>query len=577
MLSTTLHPSLSVAVALCLSLAAAPTANAQGWKSDADDPAPGPQDGVMLLPEESAQRGLTLERLDAVDWAGWEDLSGLLGDIHTRTGIPGLAAAFVGGGELVDHATVGVQSFGRETPLAPAARFHLGSVTKSFTALLVGVLVERGELDWDTTVGEALGDFQMREEYRGVTLEQLLQHRGGLPAYTHGRPAGHSQDIVYTGTPRERRAGFLADVLMQPPAASPGSAMLYSNAGYALAGHMAERATGLAWEDLVRRSIFTPLEMSSAGFGFPDQPLGHVGAGPQFIPLPNDAYPPLEIIAPAGNIHCSVADLARYARAHLAGLAGRDGIVKAATIRRLHTPPSSGGVAYAAGWRIGALPSGAPEHWHGGTVAASYAELRLYPRTGSAVIVLTTVSSGLGETLAAQLGRALRERHLPDVPPSGGVTAPAGYVSQGDGGEQIQIEKQASTPEQDARFWSVIRGLSDAFNNEDRAAYRALFAASYDLADADSMFDFMARGVLPKRGGLHSFHEPSPPLIVGDATRPMRMVTFHLENGYPGFFGFTPDEAGKIEEFSLFVKSDLCPHGTDRRCPLSVKLAGELE
>ena len=53
-----------------------------------------------------------------------------------------------------------------------------------------------------------------------------------------------------------------------------------------------------------------------------------------------------------------------------------------------------------------------------------------------------------------------------------------------------------------------------------------------------------------------------------------RAVTFHLENGYPGYYGISLNDEGQIMEFSLFIKGDMCPNGTDRRCARNVKTLG---
>ena len=494
-------------------------------------------------------------RMDDVDWEGWTDLRGLLTDIHERTGVPGLAAAFVRDGEVVAQATVGVDAVGEDAAIGDDARFHLGSVTKSMTALWIARVVEEGVLEWTTTVGEALDDLPMREGYRAVTIEQLLRHRGGLPAYTHGRPEGHDADKRYTGTAIERRASFLADVLRVEPVGEPGQTSLYSNAGYALAGHIAETMSAASFEEGVASRVFEPLDMSDSGFGFPERPLGHARVGTALAAVPLDGYPDMAVIAPAGNVHATAGDLARYAAAHLRGLDGGDGLVSSETWRRLHRDSGDG---YAAGWRVGVDRSGRAVHWHGGTVGASYAEVRLFPESRSGVVFLTTVPMGIGEAIARQVTKALMKRF--------GAPAPSGFVTAGEPAGRLEIITESSTAEDDARFWRVIDGLSRAINDEDRDAFHAHLAATYNRRDADSLFDFMARNVLPSRGGVHAFHDASPPFRMPGKDVAVRTVTFHTENGFPGYFGITLDDDEKVTQLSLFIKSDLCRNGVDRRC-----------
>ena len=59
--------------------------------------------------------------------------------------------------------------------------FHIGSVTKSMTAIVAAMLVERGKISWTTTIGDSFSDLgdRLHPGYRPVTLEPLLAHRSG--------------------------------------------------------------------------------------------------------------------------------------------------------------------------------------------------------------------------------------------------------------------------------------------------------------------------------------------------------------------------------------------------------------
>ena len=84
-------------------------------------------------------------------------------------------------------------------------------------------------------------------------------------------------------------------------------------------------------------------------------------------------------IAPAGDVHCSIDDLAVYAILHLRGLAGRDKVFLARTIERLHTPPPTvpGEMAYAAGWAIVESPEVGEVHVHSGSAGTFLATIQL--------------------------------------------------------------------------------------------------------------------------------------------------------------------------------------------------------
>jgi CubicO group peptidase (beta-lactamase class C family) len=234
------------------------------------------------------------------------------------------------------------------------------------TATLAAKLVDEGRIRWDSTVGDVLGSTEgLLPEWRGVTLEQLLQHRSGAPETP---PA----DLWATawkqaGTPAQQRGAFVQGLLSRSLQAPPGSKFLYSNQGYTIAGTMLERVTGTPWERLITDRVFKPLGMKSAGFGAPgspgkaDQPLGHRGQT-SLTPVeigPAADNPPA--IGPAGIVHCSISDLARYAGWHATGtVPSSPGLsLKPETFARLHQPANGGD--YAMGWGV------TKRDWAGGT------------------------------------------------------------------------------------------------------------------------------------------------------------------------------------------------------------------
>jgi CubicO group peptidase (beta-lactamase class C family) len=179
-------------------------------------------------------------------------------------------------------------------------------------------------------------------------------------------------------------------VTSKAPEATPGSKYIYSNAGYAIAGHMAEKATGKSWEALMREKIFRPLGMTSAGFGAPgaraknDQPRGHKADGTPVEPGPGADNP--VAIGPAGIVHCSIGDWAKFAAANLPS--AKTKLVKPETLKKLHTP-AAGQPKYAMGWIIaeGQPWAGGPALAHDGSNTMWYAVAWLAPAKDLAFVV----------------------------------------------------------------------------------------------------------------------------------------------------------------------------------------------
>jgi len=323
--------------------------------------------------------------------AEWSTLQELI-DQFVGDNIPAIAAAIIEGGEVVDLAVAGVRMTGSDTPVAKGDRFHTGSVTKSMTATMVARLVELEILRWDLTVGEALHGVEMGDAYRGVTLDQLLNHVGGFQPWTMVDDEDEARFTQGTDAVSQR-AAFVAAVLVEAPA-NPVGEYNYSNAGYTVVAHIAERAAGSSWEALVREHVFEPLGMAHAGFGWPanpgnpEAPRGHQRDGDVLVAQALDAPGIGAFLAPAGDVNCSVGGLAAFAVAHLQGISGHDGILAATTFERLHTPDATNGSDYVAGWAVTRREGVGEVQWHAGSAGTFYALVELYPEMRRAVVVM---------------------------------------------------------------------------------------------------------------------------------------------------------------------------------------------
>lgn len=333
-------------------------------------------------------------------------LDEILETIRKREGQPAMAAAVFDSASLLASGAVGLRRLGGSERVGIADRWHIGSCTKSMTALAIAGLVGEGKLSWSLTLAEGFASWKdgIHSDYRGATLEQILTHRAGLPPWTQALPANERFLAGLNGSARSQRLAFARHVLAAGPETKPGAGVQYSNAGYAIAACLAEEAGGVEWEDLLRRRVFEPLGLESAGFGWPltaarpDQPWGHrAGAfGFGLVPMAaDDPYRLATCLAPAGDVHLSIEDFARYARFHLACLRGRESPVAsidAKLVRRLHRRDGEG--AGAMGWLP--LPiAGEPASWHNGSLGTFFAWMALWPERDLGIVV--AVNSGKGE------------------------------------------------------------------------------------------------------------------------------------------------------------------------------------
>ncbi|MBN2445150.1 MAG: beta-lactamase family protein, partial [Phycisphaerae bacterium] len=345
--------------------------------------------------------------------------------------LPAVAAAVIRHDDIAAIGVAGVRRSGGAEPAELDDRWHLGSCTKAMTATMIGALVEQGVLSWDTTVAEALPELvdNMRAEYRDVTIEMLLAHRGGINGDLDV-PGLWPVLWKREGTPVEQRRRMAAAMLFWPPKVPPGE-YYYANCGYGIAGHMAETVTGKPWEELMRELVFEPLGMHSAGFGVPwegepaTDPWPHAQDGTAITPGPMADNPPA--IGPGGTVHASIRDWAKFVAEHLRGARGEDGqLLKAKTYARLHRgqPTGTGDPEYALGWSV------THRDWargadagdvgrclnHAGSNNSWFSVVWIAPEADFAVLCVTNIGGeGVFPRLDAVVSRVIRDHQVADA------------------------------------------------------------------------------------------------------------------------------------------------------------------
>jgi CubicO group peptidase (beta-lactamase class C family) len=345
------------------------------------------------------------------------DVTAVLAPIRAKYDLPAMAGAIVTGAGLEAIGADGVRERGKPDRVTVEDRWHLGSCTKSMTATLCAMLVEEKKLSFDTTVGQVFGDVKdMDPAWKDVTLRQLLTNHAGAPA---DLSADGLWDRLraHTGTPTEARRLLVEGVLKHPPDPKPGTKFVYSNAGFSIAGAMAETVTKTPWEALIAKRLFEPLGMKSAGFGAPgtkdaiDQPRGHRESGKPVAPG-READNPVAI-APAGLVHCTIGDWAKYVQLHLVG-EKKDGarLLKPETFVTLHTPVADES-NYAMGWIVGQRPwAGGRVLTHNGSNTMWYCVTWIAPEKDFAVLVTCNEGGDAAAKACDDASAALISDHL---------------------------------------------------------------------------------------------------------------------------------------------------------------------
>jgi CubicO group peptidase (beta-lactamase class C family) len=323
--------------------------------------------------------------------AGDPAVTNLLVPIREKHHVPAMAAAIVTSKGLVMAGVVGTRKRGMEIAATLNDQWHLGSDTKAMTATLVARLIEKGRLKWESIVAEVFPDLAagFSSEARAITVLQLLSHRSGL------KP---NPDLILFGGAdgTKERLRVVKDELSKAPNHKPGTHYEYSNLGYAIAGAITEKITGKSWEQAMRDEVFGPLGMTSVGFGGTgtpgqvDQPWGHYQDG-QPVSGNGPAMDNPPVLSPAGRVHCTIQDWARFIADQLRGAQGERALLQPAAYKKLHTPPFEG--EYALGWlAVERAWGGGKVLNHAGDNTMNFANVWVAPRRDFAVLVCVNQS-----------------------------------------------------------------------------------------------------------------------------------------------------------------------------------------
>ncbi|MFF7719865.1 serine hydrolase domain-containing protein [Streptomyces luteogriseus] len=286
-------------------------------------------------------------------------------------------------------------------------QYRIGSITKTFTAVLVLRLRDEGALD----LGDPLEKYLPGTGVGEATVAELLAHTGGLAAETPGP--------WWERSPGSLRPE-LADVLGERPLLTPpGRRFHYSNPGYALLGALIEKLRGAPWEDVLRREVLEPLGLHRTSVR-PQAP--HAGGwavhpwADVMLPEPTED---LGRMAPAGQLWSTTGDLARFA---VFLVNGDERVLSAESLREMRTPAApheaadvASGYAYCLGMEI-RRRNGRSLVGHTGSLPGFLACLMISVEDDVAAIALANSTSGpLLFAVAADLVRIVAEAE-PRIP-----------------------------------------------------------------------------------------------------------------------------------------------------------------
>ncbi|GAB1515709.1 serine hydrolase domain-containing protein [Actinophytocola sp. KF-1] len=295
---------------------------------------------------------------------------------------PSLVAAVVRGGEVLWSGARG--EVAGATPTTDT-QYRIGSITKTFIAVLVMRLRDEGRLD----LNDALDKHVTGTPFGHLTIAQLLSHTGGLMSESPGpwweRSLGGDWPTLLDRVDE--------DVIKH----RAGERFHYSNIGYGTLGQLVAELRGMSWVDALNTEILAPLEMGRTtpmpeaphALGWAVHPFADV-----LLPEPT---PDAGAMAPAGQLWSTAADLSRWLR-FIAGDTGT--VLHPDTVEEMRAPAAvEDGAAWTTGYGLGFQTwrdNGRRLAGHGGSMPGFLASVVVDPATTTGALALTNATAGVG-------------------------------------------------------------------------------------------------------------------------------------------------------------------------------------
>lgn len=298
-------------------------------------------------------------------------------------------------GDLIFKKGYGTGNFETNTPFTPASQTELGSMSKQFTATAIMILWKDGKLQLTDHLNKY---FDPPLPYKNITIEELLSHQSGLPAYPglfdHGwdpKKMATNKDIV-TLLRKYHPASLF----------KPGTQYQYSNLGYILLAQIVNKVSGKPLDQFLKENVFLPFGMSSTGFFAREKiftmPLYAPGVQwdkdsakytrPEYLKGKQYVYY-LSGRLGSGRLTSSINDLLKWDSLLYTNAVLPQPIIKEMFKARVPIPDEP--YSYGFGWFI---KNGDPSTvFHTGSWPGNLTYIRRYTNTRSTIIILNNTSS----------------------------------------------------------------------------------------------------------------------------------------------------------------------------------------
>jgi CubicO group peptidase (beta-lactamase class C family) len=251
---------------------------------------------------------------------------------------PGFAYGIISGGRLVYSGTIGYTDIGKQIPVGSSSAFRIASMSKSFTAMAILQLRDKGKLRLDDPASMYIPEMKklkyLTADAPPITIRNLLTHSAGFP---EDNPWGDRQ---LDDTDKELMELISGGVTFSNV---PNVSYEYSNLGFALLGRIITNVSKVQYQKYITDNIFKPLGMNNTWWEYAKVPANKLAHGYRWI---NGNWREEELLhdgsyGAMGGIISSVDDFAKYVALHMSAWPARDGkespVLKRSSLREMHT------------------------------------------------------------------------------------------------------------------------------------------------------------------------------------------------------------------------------------------------
>lgn len=328
--------------------------------------------------------------------AGAQGLNAAVDRLLNRRAAVGMAIGVIRRSGLDFFRADGVADITSRTPVSEDTVFRIGSITKTFTAVAILQLLQRGLVELDAPANDYLRAYQLipaKSSFRPVTLRHLLTHTGGIREVLHATRmlTPLFGETVDRGRPLPALAEFYRGGLRVD--FEPGVRWIYSDHGFATLGQVVEDVSGMPLQQYMRERIFQPLGMFGTDLVRSEGFASRVATGYEIHSHGPVTVTERQIVTVgAGAAYSTPRDVARYVAALLNGGANEHGsVLEPTTVATMFAPHHQPDVRLPgmglAFWRFDLGGHRAVEH--GGIVPGFTSQIYLAPDDGVGVMAFT--------------------------------------------------------------------------------------------------------------------------------------------------------------------------------------------